>query len=109
MTEQGRDISSFTQCEKLCYIGKRGMGALEYEPVYLKNDSSVNINIDRLVDLANDIVNKKETVEVKESNIMALIKIGTSAGGARAKAIVAYNEKLKKFKSGQTDAGEGYE
>jgi len=109
LAEQGRDVDSFTLEEKLCYIGKRGMGALEFEPASKTvADTSTNVSIDKLVKLANDVVNKRKS-EGDVSSVKALIKVGTSAGGARAKAIVAYNEKENHFKTGQADAGEGYE
>lgn len=106
---QGRDIKSFTSAEKLCYIGKRGMGALEFEPSASKvRDTATNVQIEKLVELANDVVNKR-VKECDVTTVNALIKVGTSAGGARAKAIVAYNAKENRFKTGQVDAGEGYE
>ena len=109
LSAQGRDVESFTVAEKLCYIGKRGMGALEFEPSAKDvRDTATNIEIEKLVELANDVVNKR-VKECDVSTVNALIKVGTSAGGARAKAIVAYSEKENHFKTGQVDAGEGYE
>ena len=105
----GRDKASFNSIDRLCYIGKRGMGALEYEPLiegnYLKQSS--NIDIDDMVKLANEVLTNRKSINVPKEELKDLIKVGTSAGGARAKAIVAYNG--VNFKSGQIDAGKGYE
>lgn len=109
LATQGKTIDEFGPVERLLYIGKRGMGALEYYPTYLKNETSTNIYIDRIVDLYNEILNSNEHLGVKEMDLRNLIKVGTSAGGARAKAIVAYNRNIDKFKSGQIYAGDGYD
>lgn len=105
----GRDKDSFNSIDRLCYIGKRGMGSLEYEPLiegnYLKQSS--NIDIDDMVKLANEVLTNRKSINVPKEELKDLIKVGTSAGGARAKAIVAYNG--VNFKSGQIDAGKGYE
>ncbi len=109
LVSQGRDVKSFSIAERLCYVGKRGMGALEFEPAKTNvRNTATNVQIDKLVQLANDVVNKRK-IEGDVSTVNALIKVGTSAGGARAKAIVAYSDKEKRFKTGQVDAGEGYE
>lgn len=109
LATQGRLIDDFGPVERLLYIGKRGMGALEYYPSYIKNETSTNIYLDRIVDLCNEILNSDKHPGTKEMDLRNLIKIGTSAGGARAKAIVAYNRSIDKFKSGQIDAGLGYD
>lgn len=110
--EQGRDIRSLTAVERLLYTGKRGMGALEYVPAKeygeTKNDS---IDIDALVKLASDILAEREKVHLSadERTMDQIINVGTSAGGARAKAIIAWNPSTGDIRSGQIDAGEGYE
>lgn len=110
--EQGRDIRSLTAVERLLYTGKRGMGALEYVPAKeygeIKNNS---INIDALVKLASDILTERESVHLSmnERTMDQIINVGTSAGGARAKAIIAWNPDTGDIRSGQIDAGEGYE
>jgi serine/threonine-protein kinase HipA len=96
----------FTAIEKLCYMGTRGMGALEYEPTIDDNTQSHNhVDIDNLVNLANDVLNKKKKIRGSLSDI---INVGTSAGGARAKAIVAFNEKTNEFRSGQFENNQDY-
>lgn len=110
LDSQGRSIDSFNIIERLCYVGKRGMGALEYYPTKHNEFNAVeDIELDNLVKLSNEIINAKEDVVVKqEDELEEIIKVGTSAGGARAKAIIAYNEKTKVIKSGQIDAGKGF-
>lgn len=110
--EQGRDIRSLTAVERLLYTGKRGMGALEYVPEkeYGKTNNN-RINIDALVKIASDILTEREQIHLSadERTMNQIINVGTSAGGARAKAIIAWNPATDDIRSGQIDAGEGYE
>ena len=100
--------------ERLCYQGKRSMGALEFEPAqndYLETGS--NIEIDSLVATAREVLNQKEAfstnmTDTKEA-LINIIKVGTSAGGQRAKAIIAYNDETKEVRSGQIEAPDGFE
>ncbi len=112
LSSQGRDINDLTSVERLLYTGSRGMGALEYVPAqgFIENPD-VSINVDELVKLASDILSDRENIHIKENdNTMAqILKISTSAGGARAKALVAWNRKTGDIRSGQIDAGKGYE
>ena len=111
LSEQGRNIQEFTAVERLCYVGKRGMGALEYVPAkeYFSTPDQ-SLNLDTLVQLASDILSERESVHVKGDNqaMEQIIKVGTSAGGARAKAVIAWNEETKDIRSGQVEAGKGY-
>ena len=111
LAKHGRLPESFNAIERLCYVGRRGMGALEYKPC-LFEDYDENIEIDNLVELANQVLRNREDVEIKSDNddaINQLFMVGSSAGGARAKATVAWNKEKNIFRSGQIDAGEGYE
>ena len=111
LAKQGRTPEDFNIIERLCYIGKRGMGALEYKPA-LSNDYSENIEIDSLVELANEVLKSKEKTRIesdKDDALNQLFLVGSSAGGARAKAIIAWNKEKNIIKSGQIDAGEGYD
>ncbi len=109
---QGRSDSDFNVIDRLCYTASRGMGALEYIPAtgpYGNEDDPVNI--DEMVRFASDVLNKRRSVHLKmDENITAkqLLLLGTSAGGARAKAIIAWNEKTGDIRSGQIKAGDGY-
>ncbi len=111
LARQGRNIEELTAVEKLCYIGKRGMGALEYVPdLGMKDIPDQSINIDDLAKLADKILLEREDIHITadEEVISQLLKIGTSVGGARAKALIAWNEETKDIRSGQVDAGSGY-
>ena len=110
LAEQGRNINSFSAVEKLCYIGKRGMGALEFVPAMSESVTDSSVDINALVKLASDILCERESVLISADNDMMeqIIKVGTSAGGARAKAIVAWNEQTNDIRSGQIEAGSGY-
>lgn len=100
--------------DRLCYIGIRGMGALEFEPANadkLLNESSV-LEIKELTALAKEILNKRTVFQtnLKQDNktILDILRVGTSAGGAKPKAIIAYNENTGEVRSGQVQAPEGF-
>ncbi|WP_108804314.1 type II toxin-antitoxin system HipA family toxin [Aquimarina sp. Aq107] len=105
--------TEFTPLDRLCYIGSRGMGALEFQPARnLGNKVASNVVIDKLVILAQKVLDSREQIELnidETEHLNELIKVGTSAGGQRAKAIIAYNSKTSEIKSGQTDVPEGFE
>ena len=104
----GRDKNSLTPLEELTYIGNRGMGALEYHPIFDKslNESDV-IDIEQIALAAKDVLKSRSSLEMKPEigRLREIIKVGSSAGGAKAKAIIAYNEETGVYKSGQIDAG----
>lgn len=110
LTSQNRSIDSFNILERLCYVGKRAMGALEFVPSNHGEYNKVEeIQLANLVKLSNEILNQKEGVSAKkEDELTEILKVGTSAGGARAKAIIVYNETTGMIKSGQIDAGKGF-
>jgi serine/threonine-protein kinase HipA len=113
LASQGRTSDSFNVVERLCYTGKRGMGALEYEPVMNKNtELDERISLQRISDFASAILEEKmDAVLSAESDVTytQLLQLGTSAGGARAKAVVAYNEKSGEIRSGQVDLDKDYD
>lgn len=114
----GRDNQTFNPVERLCYIGERGMGALEFKPAtYKLRIKNVPIEIAEMVQLASEILNhrkkfssKLELTNQKKLNesLTSLLTIGTSAGGARAKCIIAYNEKTGEVRSGQVETTEDF-
>jgi serine/threonine-protein kinase HipA len=114
LIKNGRPTGSLDPVETLCFIGKRGMGALEFNPVNPPTaNNSTKIEIGNMVQIAQDILSERKTfttnLSAEEEKAMAdILKIGTSAGGARAKAIIAYNTLTKEVKSGQTDAPAGF-
>lgn len=111
---QGSAQNSMNPVEMLCYMGRRGMGALEFRPATrIEPGASKNLEVSELVDLAQKAINRKEDLDTSFSDgekqaMLDIIRVGTSAGGARAKAVIAINEHGK-VKSGQLDAPEGYE
>ncbi len=115
LAHHGRPANSMNPIEKLCFIGSRGMGALEFEPSQFNTSKNTfNVEIEGLVDIAQKMLdnrdNFKTTIEAaKEKAIKEILKIGTSAGGARPKAIIACNEKSGEVRSGQTKAPKGFE
>ena len=114
LERQGKDEKSFSPVEKLSYIGKRGMGALEYEPAIKPfEESSSKIELNELLDLAEKVLAERKKIKLnlsedEEKVLSELIKIGTSAGGQRPKAIIAYNKKTGEIRSGQINAPEGF-
>lgn len=112
LAEQGRSESSFNVIDRLCYTGSRGMGALEYVPTTgPKEEEGDIVRIDQMVKFASNILKNREKVHLRmDDNISAkqLLLLGTSAGGARAKAVIAWNEETGDIRSGQVPAGKGY-
>lgn len=114
LARQGRPDDSLNPVELLCFIGRRGMGALEFEPVMGKESPSYEIELSDLIETTKALLSNKENFSIQtqknmEDVMMDVLKMGTSAGGARPKAIIAYNEKTGQIKSGQTLADEGFE
>ena len=114
LAKQGRPDNSLNPVELLCFIGTRGMGALEFEPVISKESSSYDVELSDLIEVTKALLEKKEDIQIQTSGkmedvMMDILKMGTSAGGARPKAIIAYNEKTGQIRSGQTLADEGFE
>lgn len=115
---QGRAADEIGPLEKLQYIGKRGVGALEFAPATrLKGlNASQNLELDKLVEIAQEVLDSRAGLKVELSGdgredrdaMVALLSIGTSAGGARPKAVVAFNDDFTKVRSGQVDAPEGF-
>ena len=115
LAQQGRPQDSMNPVEMLCFIGTRGMGALEFEPTtFMENKRTFSIEMDSLVDIAQKILSGREAFTTnlhkdEERAMLEILKIGTSAGGARPKAVIAYNEKTGEVRSGQTRAPSGFE
>ena len=111
LESQGRPRGSLNAVERLCYTGSRGMGALEYVPaIGPVSDPREALRVDALVELASRILSQRESVRVSDADhaMEQIIRVGTSAGGARAKAVVAWNEETGEMRSGQVDAGRGF-
>ena len=115
LAEQGRTADSFDPVERLCYTGRRGMGALEFEPATgERREQGRPVDIAPLVELANRVIAAREELagvlkgEDDHRALQEILRVGTSAGGARAKAVLAWNEETGEFHSGQLTAGPGY-
>ncbi|MEQ8837226.1 MAG: type II toxin-antitoxin system HipA family toxin, partial [Lacipirellulaceae bacterium] len=117
LVRSGRDLTSFTPVERLCYVGARGMGALEFEPVLGgARDRSTKVDVGDLVRLAADALSQKKQLDTRltgnsEADVEAMrdiLRVGTSAGGARAKAVIAWNESTGEVRSGQIEAPSGF-
>ena len=116
LATQGRTPGSFNAVERLCYTGRRGMGALEFVPtIGPKARKATRVQIDKLVDLASEILTQHKNLKVsfaapeKKQALREILKVGTSAGGARAKAVIAWNPSTNEVRSGQLPAEEGFE
>ncbi len=115
LATQGRSPETFNSVERLCYMGARGLGALEFAPATGPRPRRVTkIRIDALVDLASEILAHRDKFrasfadESREEALKDILRVGTSAGGARAKAVIAWNKNTNEVRSGQVSAGEGF-
>ncbi len=115
LATSGRSIESFSPVERLCYIGSRGMGALEFEPAIARGDRHGVVEVARLMELANRVLAPRSHLQGKLDGtddcaaIEDILTVGTSAGGVRAKAVLAWNRHSGEFRSGQVDAKGGFE
>lgn len=116
LASQGRQPGSFSAVERLCYTGERGMGALEFAPaVGPKTRQAARIQVDKLVELASDVLVHRNNLQAsfadndKAAALGDILRVGTSAGGARAKAVIAWSPKTNEVRSGQVTAGDGFE
>ena len=116
LATQGREPRSFNAVERLCYTGERGIGALEFTPsLGPKMKPAGQVHVDKLVELASDVLTQRNDLqgsfagESAEHALTDILRVGTSAGGARAKAVIAWNPATNEVRSGQVAAGEGFE
>ncbi len=116
LATQGRTPESFHAVERLCYTGTRGMGALEFAPVLgPKPRTATKVDIDALVRLAGEVLTHRGDLQGhfheagKAQALRDILRVGTSAGGARAKAVIAWNRTTNEVRSGQIAAGEGFD
>lgn len=114
LARQGRAPGDFNPVERLCYTGKRGMGALEFRPAINEDlDESVPVQIRELTLLAQEILDYRDSLKTgigsdPAAAILDIIRVGTSAGGNRPKAVIALNEETGEVRSGQVAAPRGF-
>lgn len=103
-------IKNINAVQKLSYIGSRGMGALEFEPVLNPNklEQSIALDVSEMVRVASDVVNHRKNFKSSIEEIERIVSVSSSAGGARAKAVIALNEITNEVRSGQVDAPNGF-
>lgn len=119
LAKNGRSLNDFSPVERLCYIGTRGMGALEYIPAIseLKKENDKDIVLSEMVKLASEVLSDRAGIQEKisedeeetEEAMKKLLVIGSSAGGARAKCLIAYNETTREIRSGQVKNPDGFD
>lgn len=110
---EGKSVVDFNAVERLCFTGNRGMGALEYKPAH-RTEKSLNTapDINAMVEFASDVLSNRNLANTNLQNNVGfsqLVKLGTSAGGARAKAVVARNIKTGELKMSQPEYDDDYE
>jgi serine/threonine-protein kinase HipA len=116
LASRGRQADSFNAIERLCYTGERGMGALEFAPATgPAAKQTTGIEVSQLVALASKVLTHRNNLQASfaaqgsEDALSDILRVGTSAGGARAKAVVAWNRKTNEVRSGQVKAGKDFE
>lgn len=116
LAAQGRSAASFSAVERLCYTGVRGMGALEFAPILgPRPRKSSGIALDALVELASEVLSNRDALSgdfsapKREKALNDILRVGTSAGGARAKAVIAWNRETHEVRSGQLTVDPGFE
>lgn len=116
LVRQGRAKESFHPVERLCYMGRRGMGALEFEPALaLAETESRRLELESLIEVVNRVLNERSSLSGRlggdddQQAMSDILRVGTSAGGARAKAVLAWNPATNEFRSGQIEAKAGFE
>lgn len=114
LAREGRAQDSMNPVEMLCFMGSRGMGALEYQPKILKEHKrTAMVDIERLVEVSRRMLQNRESFRTRmrrgdEQAVADILRIGTSAGGARPKAVIAWNEQTGEVRSGQTATPKGF-
>lgn len=113
-TSKGYTFEDLTSLDRLAYVGRRGMGAIEYQPSWAVENKKDKIGIDDLKSLARFGLKRATELQTQIApgeveGFQDILTIGTSAGGARAKAVIALNEKTGEIRSGQLDHGKEFE
>lgn len=113
LARRGRSAEDFSPVERLCYTGIRGMGALEFAPAIDSGvEESVPVEVGELVELAGKILHERSSLQIsldEDEAVLDILRVGTSAGGARPKAVIALNDRTGEVRSGQVKAPEGFD
>lgn len=115
LAREGRDKNTFSALERLLYTGKRGMGALEYAPaIKAETTTSSAVELNALVQMAQDVLDNRSDLianlaDDKKQALSTMVQVGTSAGGARPKAVIGVNADRTQLRSGQVDLPKGFE
>ena len=116
LASRGRQADSFNAIERLCYTGERGMGALEFAPATgPAAKQTTGIEVSQMVALASKVLTHRNNLQASfaaqgsADALSDILRVGTSAGGARAKAVIAWNRKTNEVRSGQVKAGKDFE
>jgi len=116
LSQTGRQASDFNAVDRLCYTGKRGMGALEFESsMLIEGSKDKRLDVQELTKLASMAFASKKTLDTQfdeygsDKALLDILSVGTSAGGARAKAVIAFNPDTQHVRSGQLDLPAGFE
>ena len=114
LARKGWSKEDFSPVDRLCYVGSRGMGALEFKPSLRPQEKkAVPLELEELIQLAQLVIDNRTEMFVNlkhDSKAMETIfRIGTSAGGARAKALIAWNRSHNEIRSGQVPPPKGFE
>lgn len=111
MARQGIAKNAITTLDRLAYMGKRGMGAFEFHPERGSHrESSAPLEMQTLVEEARKLIEGNLSLDQEAQAALAnILRVGTSAGGARAKAVIAWNPQTNVIRSGQFDAAPGFE
>jgi serine/threonine-protein kinase HipA len=118
LARQGRSPDDFSIIERLCCTGLRAMGTLEFKPAVIEHlDEPVAVEIDEIIELVQDVITHRnkldvaftESAQTNQQALLDILRSGTSAGGARTKVILAYNDETGRVLSGQADVPKGFE
>ena len=116
LASQGRLPQDIDAVERLCYTGTRGIGALEFKPAHgPQSRTSTVLKVDSLVTLASEVLSNRENLQAsfadpeREQALREILRVSASAGGARAKAVIAWNPTTNEVRSGQVKAPSGFE
>lgn len=114
LARQGRSAASFNPVERLCYLGSRAMGALEFQPVLLPDQPPERLELASLVQLAQEVLDARAALHTRLDDqpghaLTTILRVGTSAGGARAKAVISWHPRTGEIRSGQVNPPEGFE